>query len=442
MTLEQLLAAARKAIAAGDLKEAEKLTKKAKAVKALDDLSPEPSTPITESDEFKALKLELDGLKEFKAKIEAEPPIKAAGHMTVTQDEADKKSTQPWKTLGHFLKAVQVAAQTPGLMDDRLKAQRAKAVLGASEGIPADGGYLVQPTHVQELFTLEHATGEILTRVRRLPVGANSNGLTMNAVDETSRANGSRWGGVQAYWASEGDAATATKPKFRQMELKLNKLLALMYATDELLADTTALASVARMAVNEELTVRSEEAIFRGTGAGQPDGILNSNSLVTVPKETGQAAATIVPQNIFNMWSRMWARSRANAVWFINQDIEPQLFGLELPIGTGGVPVYLPPGGLSQSPFATLMGRPVVPTEEASTLGTVGDIVLADLTQYIMIDKGGVEEAESMHVQFLTDQMTFRWTYRLDGQPGWSSAMTPKNGTATQSPFVTVATRS
>lgn len=440
MTLEELLAAARKAINDGDLDEAEKLTKKAQKLKAINELEPDEPTPVAETDEFKALKLELDGLKEFKARIEAEPPTKSAGNVVVTQDETDKKATQPWKTLGHFLKAVQVAAMYPGQTDERLKAQ--KAVLGASEGIPSDGGYLVQPTHVQELFTLEHATGEILPRVRRLPVGANSNGLTMNAVDETSRANGSRWGGVQAYWASEGDSATASKPTFRQMELKLNKLLALMYATDELLADTTALAAVARMAVNEELTVKAEEAIFRGTGAGQPDGILNSNSLVTVAKETGQAAATIVPQNIFNIWSRMWARSRANAVWFINQDIEPQLFGLELPIGTGGVPVYLPPGGLSQSPFATLMGRPVVPIEEASTLGTVGDIVLADLTQYIMIDKGGVNEAESMHVQFLTDQMTFRWTYRLDGQPGWSSAMTPKNGTATQSPFVTVATRS
>ena len=126
----------------------------------------------------------------------------------------------------------------------------------------------------------------------------------------------------------------------------------------------------------------------------------------------------------------------------INQDIEPQLFGLELPVGTGGVPVYLPPGGLSATPFATLMGRPVVPIEFASTLGTVGDIMLVDLGQYIAIDKGGIEEASSMHVQFLTDQMAFRWIYRIDGQPGWSSALTPANGSATQSPFIALATRS
>ena len=438
--LEKLLAAARKAVHDGDLEQAEELMKKAKALKAINDLTPEPQTAAEETEAYKTLKTELDELKAFKEKVENEPPAKKAGTLIVTKDETDEKAAQPREDLGLFLKAVQVAAMYPGRMDDRLKAQ--KAVLGASEGIPADGGYLVQPNFSTEIFSLDHASGEILTRIRRLPVGANSNGLTMNAVDETSRATGSRWGGIQGYWAAEGDAATASKPKFRQMELKLHKLIALMYATDELLADTTALAGVARMAVNEELTFLAESAVIRGTGAGQPAGILNSAATVSISKETGQAAATVVTQNIFKMWSRMWARSRANAVWFINQDIEPQLFSLDMPVGTGGVPVYLPPGGLSQAPYAQLMGRPVVPIEHASTLGTVGDIILADLSQYISIDKGGVQEAESMHVAFLTDQMTYRWTYRIDGQPGWSSAMTPAQGSNTQSPFVTVATRS
>lgn len=437
MTLEQLLAAARKAITDGNLDEAEQLTEKARKIKAINELMPDDEpTPITDTDEFKALKLELDGLKEFKARIEAEPPTKTAGNVIVTEDEADKKAAQPWPDLGIFLKAVK-SATVFGHMDDRLLAQ--KAVLGASEGVPSDGGFLVQPNFANEIFMLEHADSEILTRVRRFPVGANNNGLTMNAVDETSRVTGSRWGGVQSYWAAEGDTVTASKPKFRQMELKLNKLFALMYATDELMADTTQLAAVTRVAVNEELTWKAENAIFRGTGAGQPHGILGSNAMVTVAKESGQAAATIVFNNIVKMWSRMWSRSRRNAVWFINQDTEPQLITLA---DAAGNAIYLPQNNLSTSPFAMLLGRPVVPVEFCSTVGTAGDIVLADLSQYIAIDKGGIDEASSMHVQFLTDQMAFRWTYRVDGQPGWSSALTPANGTNTLSPFVELATRS
>ena len=41
---------------------------------------------------------------------------------------------------------------------------------------------------------------------------------------ETSRANGSRWGGVRAYWRDEGDQATATKATFGRLTLTLKKV--------------------------------------------------------------------------------------------------------------------------------------------------------------------------------------------------------------------------
>jgi HK97 family phage major capsid protein len=434
LTLAELIQKAKDAIAAGNLEEAQTYTDRAKALKALDELEPQADPA-----DLKALRDELATLKAFKERIENEPATKSGGHLVVTQDETDKKAAMPWASLGEQLKAVYVAATQPHRTDERLKAQ--KAILGANETVPSDGGFLVQPNFSSEIFRAATEVGQVVPRVRRIPIGAGANGLIMNAVDETSRATGSRWGGVQAYWAAEGDTATATKPKFRQMELKLNKLMAVMYATDELLADTTALGAIAQQALSEEITWTAENAIFRGTGAGQPVGIIGHASTVSVAKETNQPAATILVNNIFKMWARMWSRSRANAVWFINQDIEPQLLALEFPVGTGGMPAYMPPGGLSQSPYGTLLGRPIIPVEYASTLGTVGDIILADLTQYIMIDKGGIQAAESMHVQFLTDQMAYRWTYRLDGQPAWRTTLTPANGSATLAPFVTLATR-
>jgi HK97 family phage major capsid protein len=163
---------------------------------------------------------------------------------------------------------------------------------------------------------------------------------------------------------------------------------------------------------------------------------------VSVSKESGQAAATFNYANVKKMWARMWAPSRQNAVWFINQDVEPQLYSMNEVVGTGGVPVYLPANGAADKPFSTLFGRPVVPIEYAQTLGTVGDVLLADFSQYVAIDKGGIEQAASMHVRFIYDEQTFRFIYRVDGEPMWKSALTPKNGTNTLSPFVTLATRS
>jgi len=434
-TVKALLELARKAISDGDLELGKSYTAQAKAMKDIAELEESEV-----SAEKSALDLEVIELREFKAQIEAAPPARKSFQVDVIEDETDKKAVMPWLSLGDQLKAVYTAAVHPHRIDERLKAQ--KAVLGMSEGIPSDGGYLVQNDFATEIFRLAHDGGQILSRIRRIPISANANGLTMNAIDETSRVTGSRWGGVQAYWASEGDAVSSSKPKMRQITLGLNKLFAIMYATDEMLADTTALGAIANEAVSEEIIWHVENSILRGTGAGQPKGIIGDTATVSVAKEVGQATATLVYQNLYKMWSRMWGRSRMNAIWLHNQDIEPILFAMTFPVGTGGLPLYLPPGGIAVSPLAGLLGRPMIPVEQASTVGTVGDIMLFDPSQYLLIDKGGITSAESMHVQFLTDQMTFRWTYRVDGQLAWRSALTPANGTNTLSPVVTLDTRS
>lgn len=114
---------------------------------------------------------------------------------------------------------------------------------------------------------------------------------------------------------------------------------------------------------------------------------------------------------------------------------------MSLSVGTGGIPVYMPPNGAAGTPYGTLFGRPVIPVEQASTLGTAGDISLVDLSQYLLIDKGEVQSASSVHVRFIYGENTFRFTYPVNGQPIWNKAMTPKNGSNTLSPFVTLATR-
>jgi HK97 family phage major capsid protein len=142
------------------------------------------------------------------------------------------------------------------------------------------------------------------------------------------------------------------------------------------------------------------------------------------------------------MWGRLYAGSKKNAVWLINTDCLSQLFTMGITLGVGGAPVYLPPGGASGSPYGSLFGRPVVEIEQASTLGTVGDISLVDLSEYILIEKGGIQNASSIHIAFTTDETAFRFVYRVDGQPLWNNTLTPENGTSnTVSPFVMLATR-
>ena len=109
------------------------------------------------------------------------------------------------------------------------------------------------------------------------------------------------------------------------------------------------------------------------------------------------------------------------------------------------VPVFLPAGGISAAPYATLFGRPIIPVEYAAPLGTPGDIVLADLSQFVLADKNEVQQASSVHVRFLTDEMAFRVTYRVDGQSIWRAPLTPYQTSSatpqTKSPFIVLAQR-
>jgi HK97 family phage major capsid protein len=191
-----------------------------------------------------------------------------------------------------------------------------------------------------------------------------------------------------------------------------------------------------------EFAFKIDDEIIRGLGAGQPLGILACPALVTIAKEAGQPADTIQFENIQKMWAAIPATNRSNAVWFINQEVETQLDAMSLGIGAAGVPVYLPPGGISETPYSRLKGRPVIPIETCSALGDVGDIILADMSQYLYgEDSSGVEGATSIHLRFDYGEVAMRWTLFNDGQPWWPAALTPYKGAQNLSPFVTLAER-
>lgn len=354
----------------------------------------------------------------------------------------DRRADRPWggdaqlHGFGEFLQAVYRAGSGQGT-DVRLLYQAAGQ--GANEAVGADGGFLVPRQFGDDIAMRMHG-GDILSRVAKRTL-TTGNSIELNVIDETSRATGSRHGGVQGYWVDEGTAPTGSRPKFARQEWKPRKVACLGYATDELLADASMVEGIMFEAFSDELRFLTENAVVNGTGVGTPQGLLTSPALISVAKETGQSAATIEKANIDKMWSRLHSRARQGACWLINQDIEPQLYDLQMVIGTGGVPVFLPPGGLADDPHGRLFGRPVIAVEYCPTLGTVGDIILVNLQQYLLVDRGEPQQASSMHVAFTTDEMAFRVTYRVDGHLRWLSAITPFQGSNTQGPVVALATR-
>jgi HK97 family phage major capsid protein len=223
----------------------------------------------------------------------------------------------------------------------------------------------------------------------------------------------------------------------------LEKVAALTYLTDELLADAPALGAWCLREGGNELRFQVEDKVINGTGAGVPLGLLNATATVSQSKETGQAAATVVTENVTKMWARMPAYLMGGAKWYINQELLPQLVTLSIAVGLAGqvVPASIYQQPTPGTPFGTLFGRPVQPVEFCAALGTVGDIILANMGEYYLIDNGGIQSATSIHVNFTTDETALRLIYRVNGFPFWASAMTPYKGTNTLSPYITLLTR-
>ena len=349
-----------------------------------------------------------------------------------------------FKNFADFASEVMDAGPNVGAIQ-RNSRLMAAAGTGMTQGVTAEGGVLVPPAFSTQVWDGARTASNSLLQycdVQMIDPGVQS--VTIPAVNETDRATGSRWGGIRGYWKSELTAMTESRPKFRDVKLEPQELYVLGYVSDKLLRHAPGTASgLLAKAAADEINFLIGDAIINGDGVGKPRGVVGHGATVSQPKETGQAAATIVKANIDKMWARCHASWRNNAVWFINQSVEPELETLAATVGTGGVPVYLPAGGVADAPNARLKGRPVVPIEYCAALGTVGDIVLANLGAYAVGLRGMVDQGVSMHLKFDYAQTAFRFIFEVDGQPWLASPITPfKDTTKTLSPIVTLATRS
>lgn len=351
-----------------------------------------------------------------------------------------------WQHFGDFCKAVYDIGVAPGRTPDPRLVQAASLTTYGDEGTGADGGFAVPPEWRATIMELVMGEDGLLGRTDQQQASGNT--ITFPQ-DETTAWQSS--GGIQAYWDGEAASMSQSKPQILPKTVRLNRLTALVPVTDELLEDAPAMGSYVQRKAGEKITFKINDAIVNGDGAGMPLGLLNSPAKVSVAKESSQKAASVFPINIAKMWARMYGPSRRNAVWLVNQDVEPQLY-TQLLVGTdvtgttpvgAAYPAYLPAGGLSGAMYATLMGRPVITTEACATVGTIGDIILVDLSNYLTVVKAtGLRSDVSIHLWFDQATTAFRFIYRLAGEPWLSKPIVRKNGTNTLSHIVTLDTRS
>jgi len=353
-----------------------------------------------------------------------------------------KQKMGGFDSKGDWLKAIVHASRPGGSVDPKLVEVKVPQGLNTLDG--TEGGFAVIDIVNDEIIEFVFSDPTSLMSLTDQEV-ISGNSLTLKTLNETSRATGSRRGGVEGFWTDEADQITKSKPAFSNIRFDPKKLAVLIFATDEQLSDSINLATKLGQYASEEIVFLMNDAIINGEGTNKPLGIRKSPSLVTVAKEGGQAADTINFQNIIKMFARMLPGSIGRAIWLANIDTVPQLLALAFPDASGTTPVWLNGNqgfaDIAAGPHGAILGRTVMFSEHAQTLGDEGDFMFLDLGMYKSVTRGTMKSAISMHLRFDFDEMAFRWTFRADGKPMLKSAITPKNGTNTLSPFITLAER-
>jgi HK97 family phage major capsid protein len=304
-----------------------------------------------------------------------------------------------------------------------------RKALGESNGV--DGGFLVPEQFMNEVQQVRLENSVVRSSGARV-ISMNSNILRIPSLNVASNAAGSIFGGVAAYWTGEAETKTASAPKFKQLTLEAQKLIGYVESSDELNNDAiVSMGGLLQDLFTQTIAFEEDSAFLTGNGVGKPLGIINAPAAISVTRTTASRVGTV---DLVAMLARFYQKG-GNPVWMINQSVLPEIYKLK---DENSNYILLP--GMNNSIAGalpiTIYGIPVVVTEKLPALGTSGDIVLADMGYYLIGDRQQITIDESMHVKFQTDEKSWRFVTRVAGQPWLDSAITPRAGGSTLSPFV------
>lgn len=361
--------------------------------------------------------------------------------ITGVRDMSAEDGRRGFRHVGEFFRSVIASSARGGTVDPRLVVNAPSTF--NQENVGADGGFMVPPDFVTEILRLANAEPSLYALTRKMTTSSFSATIP---TDETTP-----WAttGVQVYWTAEGTDIKTSKAALKSTTIPTHKVAGLVPVTEEMMSDAAQIGSLIPQLFAEKIAFLRDDVILNGNGVGKPLGVLSSGAVKAIAKETSQPASTVLPANIFKIWTSIPQQMRSRAVWVLHPDVEQLLLPLSQPVtnvaGTenvGGWPLYIPPGTIGNSPEPRILGRPIFFHQAAPALSSAGDVGLYDFAQYLVLEKtDGIRTDVSMHVYFESDIQAIRVTLRMGGQPWITSTIADKNGSSTRSPFARLDAR-
>lgn len=319
-----------------------------------------------------------------------------------------------WRDFGEFIHAVRFS---PG--DPRL--QRRDLAMGTD----ATGGVLVPPQFLAQILQVDPQAAIFRPRATVIPAGSPPDApLEIPALDQSGTKG--VYSGVTVQWISEGASKPQTEPAFTSVSLQPYEVAAHTVVTDKLLRNAPAAGPLIQTLLRRAIVAAEDTAFLSGNGTGKPTGVLASTALIKVHRAT---ANQVTYADIVTMLSKLLPGARG--VWIISPTVLPQLMQMTTPLGQ----LVWQPDARTGAP-GTLFGLPVLENGRSPVLGTLGDVVLADLQYYLIKDGAPLAIDASPHVKFLENKTVIKAFWNVDGKPWLTTPLLLEDGVTTVSPFV------
>jgi HK97 family phage major capsid protein len=293
-------------------------------------------------------------------------------------------------------------------------------------GQGTEGGFAVPEQFRPELLQVQPQEAIFEPRATVIPAGDPPDAkISMPSLDQTSAKN--IYGGVVMYKIGEATTLTESAMALKEVNLEPTGIGGYVIASDKLLRNWQASGTLIGNQLRKALIGFKDTQFYNGDGVGGPLGVLQSPARVDVTRTT---ANQIVDDDIRNMMKVM--KMGGSYVWVASQTILSYLLALA---DAGSNMLFHTD---YTKPIAnTLMGIPLIFFDRSVALGTKGDLILLDLSYYLIKRGSGPFVAASEHVYFTSNRTVIKITDNIDGKP-WLTAKLPLEGSTSNyvSPFV------
>lgn len=309
--------------------------------------------PVISPEDLKALKTRMDKLE-----AKANRPLAANNNHPAGQNDNDER-----KAFVSYLRR--------GV--ERISPDEVKALTVSDS---ANGGYLAPEEFGSELIKLLNEYSPIRSYARVISISAPE-------IIYPRRVSG-----TAATWVGETDDRTESGMTFEQVTLKPFELATFTDVSNQLLEDNAYGLEGELLADYAESFGKTEGVAFiKGTGTGQPKGIMTATGIKEV--KTGAAAAfpTTNPADvIIGMYHQLATSHAQNGAWLMNRNTLSVI--RQWKDGTGR---YLVLDPITAGGVMTLLGRPIVEMPDMDDIGAgKTPILFGDLSGYRIIDRVGL----------------------------------------------------